>query len=89
MATGEQVWAAAMTADLDRPSRDVLLTMAGLSRGAGQVVTSERELARMTGFSRSTVWDRLHRLEDLGWLERVSSRPTLFTFHLPAAAAIR
>lgn len=88
----QALWNAAVRAQVDDHSRRILVTLAGevLDDDDPVVVSSERELARWTGLSRSTVWNRLHRLEDLGWLkaERIPGARTIFTLLIPAGGGI-
>jgi len=83
--TGAEVWEAAENADLEAKARHILLTLAGRADLFSSVQISERELAAETGFSRSTVWNRLHQLEDLGWLQatRAPFRTTIWTLQIP------
>lgn len=85
----EAVWMAASKADgLDARSREILMTLAGLADSHGVAVSSERDLASGLGLSRSLVWHRLHKLEDLGWLvaKRNHGSKTEFILLIPGGA---
>lgn len=66
---------------LDNQSQEILNLVIAMAAPLNWVVSSERELASRTAFSRSTIWNRLHRLEDTGYLqiERVPGLRTKFT----------
>jgi DNA-binding transcriptional MocR family regulator len=79
---------AVVKSDLEDKARRILLTLAVRADLSGQTVLSERDMARVTGISRSTVGHRLHLLEDLGWLRagRAPFRATAWTLLIPAGA---
>ncbi len=85
--SGTEVSEAAQKADLDKTTRHILMMLAFLAGTIDVVLISERGLAQKTGYSRSTVWNRLHRLEDLGWLRRERlGKQTMCTLLIPEAA---
>jgi DNA-binding Lrp family transcriptional regulator len=90
MATGDEVWQAVQKiGPEDRKSFEILATLAFLAGPGDVVLITERGLARMTGYSRSTVWNRLHSLEDLGWLRRErAGRKTTCRLLIPEGAAL-
>ena len=87
--TGADVWEAAEASDLEAKARHILLTLAGRADLFSSVQLSERALAAETGFSRTTVWNRLQQLEALGWLaaDRAPFRATIWTLQIPGARA--
>ena len=85
---GADVLEAAEKAGLDDSDRSLLQVLAELAGLVNCVMMTERELAAVTGISRSAVWRRMHRLEDAGWLEaeRFQGRPTFWTLLIPDGA---
>ena len=73
-------------AGLEKKAEQISLSLYSWATGDGMVVASERAIAGWTGLPRSTVWHRVHRLEEMGWLRvtRVRGMPTIFELQFSA-----
>lgn len=71
--------------ELEFKARKILLLLAAEAGSQDFVVTSERKLSQWTGYSRSVIWQRLHQLEETGWIEadRTPGIPTCISLRLP------
>ncbi len=86
--TADEVWCAAKMAGLEVKALTVLTCIADQAGLLDHALVSEREIAELTGYSRSLVWDRLQKLIRAGWLipERRGPARTRWTLRIPAGA---